>query len=76
VQDLLKSKSADVYRKLVKSRGHLYVCGDVTMAADVIETVTKIFEDEGGMSQAEAKNNIIKMKVNVFFSKKLIKYLL
>jgi nitric-oxide synthase len=66
VQDLLKSKSGDVYRKLVKSRGHLYVCGDVTMAADVIETVTKIFEDEGGMSQAEAKNNIIKMKVNVF----------
>ncbi len=63
MQDLLKAKSADVYKKLMKSRGHLYVCGDVTMAADVIETVTKIFEDEGAMSLAEAKNNITKMKV-------------
>ena len=67
VQDLLKTKSADVYKKLIKEKGHLYVCGDVTMAADVIETVTKIIEEEGNMCITEAKNIIIKMKVKSLY---------
>lgn len=39
VQDLLLEAAADVYRMIVKDQGFVYVCGDVTMAENVYETL-------------------------------------
>lgn len=39
VQDLLLDAAADVYQMIVKDHGFVYVCGDVTMAENVYETL-------------------------------------
>lgn len=39
VQDLLLEAAKDVYRMMVEEQGFVYVCGDVTMAENVYETL-------------------------------------
>lgn len=39
VQDLLLEGAKDVYQMIVKDKGSVYVCGDVTMAENVYETL-------------------------------------
>ncbi|RWS27828.1 nitric oxide synthase: inducible-like isoform X1, partial [Leptotrombidium deliense] len=47
VQDLLRDYSLNVVRELIEEDGHIYVCGDVTMAKDVQITLASIFENNG-----------------------------
>ncbi|CAG0903371.1 unnamed protein product [Darwinula stevensoni] len=54
VQDLLKKNSSEVYETVVTRRGHMYVCGDCTMAEDVHRTVRDIIQTQGGLSLEEA----------------------
>ncbi|KAM9287861.1 LOW QUALITY PROTEIN: nitric oxide synthase 3 [Cariama cristata] len=43
VQDVLRTQLAtEVHRVLCQSAGHMYVCGDVTMATEVLQTVQHI----------------------------------
>lgn len=39
VQDIARQESDSLYDLLVKERGHVYVCGDVTMAENVYTTI-------------------------------------
>lgn len=39
VQDLIAKQEADIYRMVVQERGHVFVCGDVTMADNVYQTL-------------------------------------
>ncbi|XP_041349355.1 nitric oxide synthase, brain-like [Gigantopelta aegis] len=58
VQDILLQMSADVYSGIVKRGGHFYVCGSIEMASDVMATLEKILQKEGGMSVKSAKKYI------------------
>ncbi|XP_065830378.1 nitric oxide synthase, inducible-like [Oscarella lobularis] len=62
VQDQLKQEGEYIMRKLRKENGHFYVCGDVSMAADVGKTLEVIFEQHGGMSSTEARATVEKMR--------------
>ncbi|XP_041100980.1 nitric oxide synthase, endothelial-like [Polyodon spathula] len=63
VQDILREQLAsEVLRTLCVQRGHMYVCGDVTMAKDVLDTVQEILSVHGGMSLDEAGECLSKLR--------------
>lgn len=39
VQDLIEQEFDSLYKLIVLERGHVYVCGDVTMAEHVYQTI-------------------------------------
>lgn len=63
MQDLLKQHSADVCEKIVKQGAHFYVCGDVTMAQNVGDTLEQILHDHARLSKQEAAEYVLQMKV-------------
>ncbi|XP_077622156.1 nitric oxide synthase 1 [Crocuta crocuta] len=55
VQDILQEQLAEpVYRALTEQEGHVYVCGDVTMAADVLKAIQRIMTQQGKLSAEDA----------------------
>jgi len=52
-----------VFDILCKNSGHLYVCGDVTMANDVTSALKRICKKHGKMKETKAESWIQKMKV-------------
>jgi len=65
VQDVLQEQLAQtVYKALKEQRGHIYVCGDVTMAGDVLKTVQRIVRQQGQLSVEEAGTFISKLRVS------------
>lgn len=55
VQDILRTELAqEVHRVLCLERGHMFVCGDVTMATSVLQTVQRILATEGAMELDKA----------------------
>lgn len=64
VQDVLREQlSEKVYQSLREEGGHIYVCGDVTMAGDVLKTVQQIIRQQGNMSLEDAGLFISKLRV-------------
>lgn len=63
VQDLLKTKLADeLFRTLCRDNGHVYVCGDVTMARDVMNTVQQIVASKAKVTISQAEEYINELK--------------
>ncbi|KAL7977920.1 hypothetical protein Chor_010872 [Crotalus horridus] len=63
VQDLLRLHLADhVFEVLSQREGHVYVCGDVTMATGVLQTIQHILAQEGRMSLVEAGDAISELR--------------
>lgn len=59
VQDILRTQLAyQVHDVLRNKNGHMYICGDVTMATDVLQTVQFILMSQGDMSIIEAGDYI------------------
>uniref|UniRef100_A0A8C5W8L8 Nitric oxide synthase n=1 Tax=Leptobrachium leishanense TaxID=445787 RepID=A0A8C5W8L8_9ANUR len=59
VQDILKTQLAcEVCDVLCKDQGHMYICGDVTMATEVLQTVQLILISQGVMNVVEAADFI------------------
>ncbi|KAG8597867.1 hypothetical protein GDO81_002414 [Engystomops pustulosus] len=63
VQDVLREQLSDVTFKALKEQGgHIYVCGDVTMAGDVLKSLQQIVKQRGNMSTEEAGAFISKLR--------------
>ncbi|KAK5618595.1 Nitric oxide synthase, brain [Crenichthys baileyi] len=63
VQDVLREHlSETLYQCLRKEGGHIYVCGDVTMAGDVLKTIQQIIKQQGQMSLEDAGFYISKLR--------------
>uniref|UniRef100_A0A8B9PJP7 nitric-oxide synthase (NADPH) n=1 Tax=Apteryx owenii TaxID=8824 RepID=A0A8B9PJP7_APTOW len=63
VQDVLQEQLAQtVYKALKEQGGHIYVCGDVTMAGDVLKTIQRIVRQQGQLSVEEAGAFISKLR--------------
>lgn len=64
VQDVLRAQlAAEVHQVLCQRGGHMYVCGDVTMATEVLQTVQHILAQEGGMTLGQAGDVISELRV-------------
>ncbi|XP_071038207.1 nitric oxide synthase-like protein isoform X4 [Parasteatoda tepidariorum] len=59
VQHILRESAEKVYKEVIQERGHFYVCGDVSMAEDVNQTLRVIIQELGQMNPA-AVDNVIK----------------
>lgn len=65
MQDVLQEQLAHtVFKALKEQGGHIYVCGDVTMAGDVLKTVQRIVRQQGQLSVEEAGAFISKLRVS------------
>ncbi|KAG7260687.1 hypothetical protein CRUP_021501 [Coryphaenoides rupestris] len=63
VQDVLREQLSETVYQCVKDEGgHIYVCGDVTMAGDVLKTIQHIVKLEGNMSLEDAGFFISKLR--------------
>uniref|UniRef100_A0A2I3GZ17 Nitric oxide synthase n=1 Tax=Nomascus leucogenys TaxID=61853 RepID=A0A2I3GZ17_NOMLE len=63
VQDILQEQLAEsVYQALKEQGGHIYVCGDVTMAADVLKAIQRIMTQQGKLSAEDAGVFISRMR--------------
>ncbi|KAI4820969.1 hypothetical protein KUCAC02_028924 [Chaenocephalus aceratus] len=63
VQDVLREQlSETVYQCLREEGGHIYVCGDVTMAGDVLKTIQQIIRQQGKMTLEDAGFFISKLR--------------
>ncbi|XP_069475308.1 nitric oxide synthase 1 [Ambystoma mexicanum] len=63
VQDVLREQLSEVVYKAVKDQGgHIYVCGDVTMAGDVLKSIQHIMKQRGNLSVEEAGAFISKLR--------------
>lgn len=47
VQDNMRNASRNVFQTLMQQNGHIYVCGDVSMAEDVNKTLKYILQENG-----------------------------
>ncbi|XP_037078549.1 nitric oxide synthase-like protein [Pollicipes pollicipes] len=62
VQDQLMEQSDDILECLTSGHGHVYVCGDCTMAEDVFLTLQKILVRRAGLNAEEARQHMEKMQ--------------
>ncbi|XP_030799161.1 nitric oxide synthase, endothelial [Camarhynchus parvulus] len=63
VQDVLRAQlAAEVHQVLCQHGGHMYVCGDVTMATEVLQTVQHILAQEGHMTLGQAGDVISELR--------------
>ncbi|XP_053812164.1 nitric oxide synthase, endothelial [Vidua chalybeata] len=63
VQDVLRAQlAAEVHQVLCQHGGHMYVCGDVTMATEVLQTVQHILAQEGDMTLGQAGDVISELR--------------
>ncbi|XP_059511074.1 nitric oxide synthase, brain isoform X1 [Stegostoma tigrinum] len=63
VQDILSEQLSDqIFKVLQEQAGHIYVCGDVTMAGDVLKTIQHILKQYGKMSLEDAGVSISKLR--------------
>ncbi|GFX52468.1 transposable element Tcb2 transposase [Trichonephila clavipes] len=52
-----------VYREIVQERGHFYVCGDVSMAEDVNQTLRSVIQEHGHMNPVAVDNVVKRLQV-------------
>lgn len=70
MQDVLREHYSDQIVELLQDQGgHIYVCGDVTMAGDVLKTIQHILAQQGKMSLEDAGVFISKLRVRIICSK-------
>lgn len=64
MQDLALTEAEEIYRLLVLERGHFYVCGDCKMAEHVYQTLKKIIQRQGQMSDADVEAYMLSLRVS------------
>eukprot|EP00111_Clytia_hemisphaerica_P016599 TCONS_00049205-protein len=64
VQQILHQDMEKVGETILDKQGHVYVCGDVTMASDVSKMITKILQEYAALSDEEAKQFISELRTS------------
>ncbi|XP_043950192.1 nitric oxide synthase isoform X2 [Drosophila biarmipes] len=62
VQDLIEQEFDSLYQLIVLERGHIYVCGDVTMAEHVYQTIRKCIAGKEQKSEAEVETFLLTLR--------------
>ncbi|XP_054711021.1 LOW QUALITY PROTEIN: nitric oxide synthase, salivary gland-like [Uloborus diversus] len=62
VQHILREIADTVYKEVVHERGHFYVCGDVSMAEDVNQTLRAIIQEKGNKTSTDVDNVIKRLQ--------------
>ncbi|XP_030383405.1 nitric oxide synthase [Scaptodrosophila lebanonensis] len=62
VQDLIEQEFDSLYDLIVQERGHVYVCGDVTMAQHVYQTIRKCIAGKEQKPEAEVETFLLTLR--------------
>lgn len=62
VQDIIREVGSSIYDLIIQQKGHFYVCGDVSMAEDVRQTLRNVIQDHGCTSQQCAESIMISLQ--------------
>ncbi|KAL9928212.1 nitric oxide synthase isoform 1-T6 [Glossina fuscipes fuscipes] len=62
VQDLIEQEFDSLYDLIVEERGHVYVCGDVTMAEHVYQTIRKCIAGKEQKTEAEVETFLLTLR--------------
>ncbi|XP_057655799.1 nitric oxide synthase-like protein isoform X1 [Diorhabda carinulata] len=62
VQDLIVREAAEIYRLLVGEKGHFYICGDITMAENVYQTLRNIIQNYGELNDADVQSYMLQLR--------------
>uniref|UniRef100_T1JE55 nitric-oxide synthase (NADPH) n=1 Tax=Strigamia maritima TaxID=126957 RepID=T1JE55_STRMM len=62
VQNLMFDNADELLSQIYVNRGHIYVCGDVSMAEDVNLTLRLILSSSGGLTKEEADTYVLSMR--------------
>ncbi|XP_031623820.1 nitric oxide synthase [Contarinia nasturtii] len=62
VQDLAAKEADDIYKLIVTEEGHIYVCGDVTMAEHVYLTIRKIIATKEVKTESEVEKYLLALR--------------
>ncbi|XP_073826700.1 nitric oxide synthase isoform X1 [Musca autumnalis] len=62
VQDLIELEFDSLYNLIVEQRGHIYVCGDVTMAEHVYQTIRKCIAGKEQKTEAEVETFLLTLR--------------
>ncbi|KAL3268496.1 hypothetical protein HHI36_007608 [Cryptolaemus montrouzieri] len=62
VQNMILDQASEVYKLLVLDEGHFYVCGDCTMAEDVLKTLKGIIKKYGNMDNAKLEKYMLLLR--------------
>lgn len=65
VQNVILEHAAEVFRILVHEEGHFYVCGDCTMAEDVLKTLKSIIQKYGNLDEGKVEKFLLKLRVSM-----------
>ena len=63
VQDLALKEADSIFELIVNENGHVFVCGDVTMAEHVNQTLRKLIQQKKVMPDAEAEKFMLSLRV-------------
>lgn len=73
MQDLIRANSDEILYLIIQYGGHIYVCGDVKMAASVNKALIELIEEFGAFTDEEATYIVDTMKV--YCSHKIFSFL-
>ncbi|XP_076367440.1 nitric oxide synthase [Tachypleus tridentatus] len=62
VQDKLREVGSTIFKKIMQERCHFYVCGDVSMAEEVSQTLKTIIQDFGVLSPQQAETLMMNLR--------------
>ncbi|XP_044753719.1 nitric oxide synthase, salivary gland isoform X3 [Coccinella septempunctata] len=62
VQNLILENAAEIFRILILEEGHFYVCGDCTMAEDVLRTLKGIIQKFGNLDEVKVDKYLLKLR--------------
>ncbi|XP_013793487.2 nitric oxide synthase, salivary gland-like, partial [Limulus polyphemus] len=62
VQDVLLEVGSTVFKQIIQEGGHFYVCGDVSMAEEVSQTLKTIIQDCGAISPHQAETLMVALR--------------
>ncbi|XP_011496043.1 PREDICTED: nitric oxide synthase, salivary gland [Ceratosolen solmsi marchali] len=62
VQDWIHLESINIYNMLVHQKGHLYVCGDCTMAEGIYQSLKQIIKIHGKMLDEEIETYMLSLR--------------
>ena len=65
MQDLLKKNYEQICELILLNGGHIFVCGDVSMASDVSNTLLNFLQEFAALSQVEAQELMAQLRVRL-----------
>lgn len=68
----MRVEAKSLYRQLVQDNGHFYVCGDVTMAEHVLQTLKMIVQSEANMTAEQVENYMLQLRVRFLYISHLL----